>query len=397
MVIDDGRLWVALARSGAANYSIDGAGGMVLHNVVPVPGNTQALLPLGTRVLVGAEEGPLVYDADAGPGASPLFFDPRGHGVARSVAVSDDGFAYVAAAVRGVQTFAITDDAGRPLDQPTYLGQTPTPSAIGPFNTRTANVLVDGERILVGDARAGLAVLDRHDPRNPVLVGSLRSLDQVGAMQLRGQVLFACDDNAGLVVYDVSVSSAPAEVARAMFPTDPHEGCHDLVLSGDVLFMAGTLHLAAVDVSDPRHPVVRTEVTTPEEAGFVSIAAIDATRVLGLTADADYEGKRNLIARVQLFDVTDPFDPRWVWASQDLGGTGFSDALAVRGDIAFVAARDAGVWIFDVSNPDAPLAEGLVTMPGLPRGVTPVGDRVFVAEQEGGLGVIKTGMLPGGH
>jgi hypothetical protein len=182
-----------------------------------------------------------------------------------------------------------------------------------------------------------------------------------------------------------------------MFPTDPHEACHDLLLSGDVLFMGGALHLGAVDVSDPRHPVVRAEVPTPEEAAFVSIAAIDATHVLGLTADADYEGKRNVIARLQLFDVTDPFDPRWVSASQDLGGTGLSDGLAVRGDIAFVAARDAGVWIFDVSNPDAPLAEGLVAMPGVPRGVTPVGDRVFVAEQEGGLGVIKTGMLPGGH
>ena len=397
MVVDDDRLWVALARSGAASYSIDGAGGMVLHNVVPVPGNTQAVLPLGTRILVGAEEGPLVYDADAGAGASPIFFDPRGHGVARSVSLSDDGFAYVAAAVRGVQTFAITDDAGQPLDQPTYLGQTPTPSAIGPFDTRAGNVLVDGQRILVGDARAGLAVLDRHDPRNPVLVGSLRSSDQVTALQLRENVLFACDDNAGLVVYDVSVDSAPAEVARTTFLTGVPEACHDLLLSGDVLFMAGTLHLAAVDVSDPRHPVVRAQVTTPEEAGFVSIAAIDATHVLALTADVDYEGKRNFIVRLQVFDVTDPFDPRWAGASADLGGAGLSDGLAVRGDIAFVAARDAGVWIFDVSNPDALLAEGLVAMPGVPRGVTPGGDRVFVAEQEGGLGVIKTGKLPGGH
>jgi len=397
MKVDDGRLWVALARSGAAAYFIDGAGGMVLNNVVPVAGNSQAVLPLGTRVLVGAEEGPLVYDANAGEGASPLFFDPRGHGVARSVVVSDDGFAYVAAAVRGVQTFAVTDDVGRLLDQPTYLGQTPTPSAIGPFDTRAGNVLLDGQRILVGDGRAGLAVLDRHDPRNPVLVGSLRPLDQLSALQLREDVLFACDDNAGLVVYDISVSSAPTEVARAQFLTDPHEACHDLLLAGDVLFMGGTVRLAAVDVSDPRHPVVRTEVTTPEEATFVSIAAIDATHVLALTADVDYEGRRNFISRLQVFDVSDPFDARWVSASQDLGGAGLSDGLAVRGDIAFVAARDAGVWIFDVSNPDAPLAEGLVAMPGAPRGVTPGDDRVFVAEQEGGLGVIKTGKLPGGH
>jgi hypothetical protein len=299
--------------------------------------------------------------------------------------------------VRGVQTFAITDAAGLPVDQPTYIGQTSTPSAIGPFNSRTAAVLLDGQRILVGDARAGLAVLDRHDATNPVLVGSLPALDNVSAMQLRGDLLFACDNNAGLVVYDVAVSSAPAEVARTRFVPDPHESCNDLLLSGDVLFMAGTLHLAAVDVSDPRHPTILTEVTTPEEAIFQSVAAIDATHLLALTADLDFEGRRNFISRLQLFDVTDPFAPRWVSSSDDLGGSGLYDGLSVRGDIAFVAARDAGVWIFDVSRPDAPLAEGLVAMPGLARGLTPASDRVYVAEDEGGLGVVKTGKLPPAH
>src|SRR5262249_19531386 len=139
------------------------------------------------------------------------------------------------------------------------------------FDIRAAEVLAAPGAVFVGDGRAGLSIFDAARRRNPVEAASAPSHDQVEALERSGDTLFACHDNAGLFVYDVADLAAPVEIGHLELDPSGTE-CQSLRLSGNLLYIGGAKVLGTADVSDPAHPVLLGQTTTPDHADFASLA-----------------------------------------------------------------------------------------------------------------------------
>jgi hypothetical protein len=410
LVLDGNRLWVPALYSGAPSYTLDGLGGMQLANVVPVAGSAQALVPGGDHVFVGAEEGLVVFPSDATAGTPPTWFDPHGHGLVRSLSVPANAVLYAAASVRGLQTFALTN----PL-APALVDVESTPATRVPVDIRAASVLAGPDSLYVGDGRVGLTAFDLAAPAHPVEGQSAPAHDHVGAMA-RGGVddgaLFACHDNAGVYAYDVSGANAtaPQEIGHLEF-TPTHEACEALLLDGNRLYIGGHDHLGVADVTDPAHPTMLTQVAALDGGSFLALAKVRIVgrptapgtglgtltiALLAVTSAPDPMGFHGRTTRLTSFSLADPAHPSLAWSSPDLRGGPGADGLAVARDVAFVAAKDAGVYVFDVSAPLAPVLEGRFDTPGSAIGARLARGRgvLYLAQGEGGVAAVNLGRLP---
>jgi hypothetical protein len=81
-----------------------------------------------------------------------------------------------------------------------------------------------------------------------------------------------------------------------------------------------------------------------------------------------------------------PFAPSLVGAYDTPGG---AYAVAVAGDLAFVADLGAGLQIINITNPGSPTFVGTYDTPGIAYSVAVDGDLAFVADDEFGLQIIN--------
>lgn len=384
LVRDGDSLFTAAGRTGAVRVQLDGVGGMALMASLPVGGQGYVAAPAGSALLVGTEGGLLSFDRAAPDGSAPLSSSDVGHGVVRAVAIVGD-HAYAAASTRGLQTFAITDGA-----PPTLIDRDDSPGAstadIAAFNALAAEGFV-----VLGDGRAGVTLYDTSDATNPIERGSVPAMDRIAGMDRVGSTVYACDDNAGLMIIDITSLAAPVLLARLPFVVG--DQCLDVKARDGLLFVAGGTHLSVVDVSDPNNPTWKGEFVMPAGDSVGSLA-FAGSELLGTTSVADYEGTFGRSHRLQVFDLSDPAHPGLAWASDDLGG---ASTVTVVGDVAFVAAGDLGIHVFDISDPFAPLFEGTIDTPGNSMSVASTASALYVAEGAGGLQRIRTGPLPTDH
>jgi hypothetical protein len=91
--------------------------------------------------------------------------------------------------------------------------------------------------------------------------------------------------------------------------------------------------------------------------------------------------------RLVILDVSDPARPVVVGQTGALPGVVLG--LAVAGSYAYVADRDAGLRVVDVSDPDAPVEIGFYDTPGSASGVALIGSYAYVADGDSGLRVIN--------
>jgi hypothetical protein len=247
-----------------------------------------------------------------------------------------------------------------------------------------------GSVVALGDGRAGVTLYDASDPANPVEAGSIAGDDLVTNMAARGSILFACDDNWGVLIADLSDPDKPVRLGGIPFDPVGSDKCYDVLVSDDTLFVASRFTLTIADVSDPEEPLVLA--SEPLRAGdAVTGLALSGRHLFAATVVADYEGRQGTTHRLQVFDVGDPGAPRRAYMSDDLGGVA---GIAVAGDVLFLAALDIGVYVFDVSEPAAPVLEGLFATPGFAGQLDATRDALYVAQDQGGIQPVHTGLLP---
>lgn len=380
---DGNTLLAANERSGVSRFTLAGDGGITYDGSYGVEGHARAALISGDAVLIAAEEGLVVHDL-ATPGATPLWYDPMGHGVARAVAVVGDR-AYVAASFRGLQTF----DLGDPL-APELIDRDTSPASRA-HDIAAFSIAAVEDAILLGDGRAGLTIYDATDPSNPVEGANLDAQDRFAGFVVADDVIYACDDNAGVTIVDVSDRGAPAVLASLYYSAIPSiDQCVDVLLVGTTLYVGGRVALRTADVSDPSSPVWTGEVIIPTRDSVRSLDIVGDHLLVG-TRRPDWEGRNNQDNRLHVFDGASTGAPELVWVSEDLGAGG---EITVTGDKAFVAAGDVGIFVFDLSDPAAPVLEGTIATRGSAIHVAPGATALYSASGAGGLEAIATGPLP---
>ena len=120
---------------------------------------------------------------------------------------------------------------------------------------------------------------------------------------------------------------------------------HDLVLSGNLLFLAATSgDLQIVDVSNTSQPSVSGSQTLPGQA-------------YGVAVDAGIAYVASTFNGVQIVNAFDPAHP-FILSTFDTPSYAWD--LEIQNDIAFVADRIDGLYILDISDPANPQQLALV-------------------------------------
>jgi hypothetical protein len=382
-VFADGKLFAASAMTGGVRYSVSG-GAVVEEARVNVPGRVNSATVADGLLYLGTESGLAVFDSTMSSNDTPVYLEANGWGVTRAAAPSTDGaFVYVASTSRGLETY----QANTPSDL-VLVDLDVTPGVERDIGV--VNVVVSGNRLLVGDGRAGFHLFDVSQPDNPNSMGELPGGDTVSAIAPGNGVVYACADNQGLLVIDVS-GSAPVQLEKLQFNTIVG-ACRELELVDDYLYVAGGNGIAVLSVTAPELPALVSTLILPADDAISDLARYE-NHLLASTFVGDYEGTLGLAQRFLVFDITDRTAPRRVFKSPDLAASG---PIWVAGDKAFVAGGPTGVLVWGLANPDEPQLEGTIEVTGSAFRVTASasGDLLYVAERGGGLGFVPVGPLP---
>ena len=91
--------------------------------------------------------------------------------------------------------------------------------------------------------------------------------------------------------------------------------------------------------------------------------------------------------RVEVLDVSDASNPILVGRTDVLPGS--VSSIAVAGNTAYVTTGNSGLCIFDIANPESPVAIGRYDTPGQAYDVVLAGSQAYIADGTAGLHVVN--------
>lgn len=109
----------------------------------------------------------------------------------------------------------------------------------------------------------------------------------------------------------------------------------------------------------------------------------------GIITDITVVGNKAYInegSSLTILDISQPATPHVLGKTRSLSA--FITGIVVRGDLAYVTAGDAGLNIFDVSNPADPFRVGFYDTPGIANDVYVSGVYAYIADDDQGLRVV---------
>lgn len=230
---------------------------------------------------------------------------------------------YVADGASGVQVV----DCSTPAYS-TIIGSYDTPN-------NATRLALQGNTLFVGDG-SSVQILDVSNPATPVYVDAI-TLADVRDIGLAGGVLVIGTD-AGLYTYSVGSMVTDFVLVDSYSAYD----AYDVAYQGNIAYVAaGADGLVVLDVSNPANPILLDQTsygTTP----FYTTVDVD-----GDTAYITNRG--NAGSGLTSFNVTDPTNVA------QLGSNYFSDPydLAVSGNTLFLADGTLGVYLMNITDPNA--------------------------------------------
>lgn len=380
-----------VARSGDELYVADGSAGLRVLDISD-PANPQ---PIGSFDTPGEAfdvvvDGDFAYVADGSAGLRVLdVSDPATPvsliaqviaGTALSLTQVGD-FLYVGTDVAVVAVF-IADPA-----IPLVFGSAGVAGGAKAIEYR-------GDRLFVAAGASGLHILDCSNPASPSLLGSAASAGFASDVAIDGRTLLIADGLGGARTFDLSDPNNPAFLA-AFAPGDSIVG---VAVRGNTAYAAAGNALIYFDLTDPSAPVEVARIASTSPLSSVLLAGSEGFFGAGVSGVECYSlGFR--AAPAPPLVASDP-------------GIGRRDVV-VRGDLAYVAASEDGVLVYDVSDPPNPVVVGFYDTPGTAYNVEVDGDYVYVADfdsllvldfsnpasptQVGSLGLPATGLHHSGN
>jgi hypothetical protein len=187
----------------------------------------------------------------------------------------------------------------------------------------------------------------------PVDLGFLETDRWTHRLAVSGTHAYIIGREGFLLVVDLSDPAAPREVATLMtaaYGADiATNGSNAYLLIEDIGEQCHGLQI--VDVSDPTRPTAFAEWSGHTLCGFADPKAIAISGSHVLIGAASW---------LLVVDVSDPSQPYEVARVATP-----AEAIAIRGPLAFIAAAESGLRIFDISEPLTPEPVGLVTLDGI--------------------------------
>ena len=201
--------------------------------------------------------------------------------------------------------------------------------------------------------------MDFTDPAHPVLRDFFDTPGYVQGMAVTDRHAFVADDEAGLIILDISNPAALRQVGH--YPT--RGPLTRIAVSGNLAYLGLEGGLVILDVTDPAKPI---RVGIWSTSNPVRDLAVQGTTVFVLEAGKGLE----------ILDVRQPGNPVLVgshaWVMDAV-------ALAVQGDFVFLANGARGLQVIDVSNPAKPEWVAGYATSGPAEDVAASGNHVWLA------------------
>jgi len=327
-----------------------------------IGGGTYAIAVSGNTVLIGEGTNLVAIDASTPqqPNLSARLRLP-GHPQAILIAGS---MAFVKTSVYA--------DGYQPALQLVDIHDLSRPELRASYTTATMPA-VSGNMIYLA-AFDGLHIIDASDPSQPVERGVYSAPFYPSRVALTGS-LVVLTEASKLHVFDVRDPARPTLVGQI----GPLDTAANLQIQGTLAYLAGNMQLQIIDLADPTAPVIRGQIALPVSARALrvdgAIAYITAAR-----SNSIFEVPQTLL----LVDVGAPSAPALRGSYQT---TGEIASIQVASGMALVAAKDAGLQVLDVSQPDTPSLRASYA-PGAVYDVRIVDGLAYLAVDGRGLDIV---------
>lgn len=236
-------------------------------------------------------------------------------------------------------------------------------------------VAAAGQYVYLAAGGAGLRIFNVHKPDTPVQLGSLNTWANSVTLYEKDDKRYACLTDGDLRLVDVSDPENPLEIGQVLTPGY----AANAAVMGDFAYVAdGTKGLQVVDISQPAQPQLLGNLVLPGYAyGVVVWRDETSGKTYAYLANGSDGGLR-------LVDVSDPAMP--LETALILEKIDARD-LALHEQRLLAAGGEAGLLIFDLSRPEAPIMLGRYDTNGYALGVTAAGASAFVADGSGLLSI----------
>ncbi|NEP84880.1 MAG: hypothetical protein F6K39_46335, partial [Okeania sp. SIO3B3] len=182
----------------------------------------------------------------------------------------------------------------------------------------------------------GVQIIDVSDPAAPEVLETSISIDEVWAVDVRGDHLFTASSTEGVLIYELgNLGGGPFQYNdTAVFEDVAVAGDFAYLVSSDVF--SNEMDLTVVDISEavPQFRPLTGTYSTPGQAVKVAV-------------QGDYAYVAGMSRGLQFFNVSDPENP------YHLGRTYIDGAtcdLVVQGPYVFTADGSDGFGIYDLSE-----------------------------------------------
>ncbi len=216
-------------------------------------------------------------------------------------------------------------------------GWDPAGTLGGPDPARALALTADGR--LLAAFPAGVGILDLSDPAAPAFVGFLATEAPVRELAADGDRFVALTDNSTLW-YGLLTAGQPPAWGDSLGIDDP---VGRIALDGPTATLViDDRALLTIDVRDPKHLTVGAFVIPP--VGVLDLATAQGLAYVGTSLDRFY-----------VYDISDPGTITFVGSPRD----GLASGAAIAVDFPTVyAAAGGSIYIYDVSDPAAPVRTG---------------------------------------
>jgi hypothetical protein len=308
-------------------------------------------------------------------------------------------YAYVASYYADMDVVDISDPAN-----PSHVEFLP--------NTHAAvDIVTIGDYLYVATGGKSIDVYSLADPAHPAFVRTAAAIDNIYRIFDVGGYLYVSEQNKVIVVNSLLNPAYPSPV-YTLTPPDSGSVTYRPAArrSGDVLVLVAYTDVLIYDVSDPRNPEYKSQLTVPNSiseavndgnrlylsswnsgAKIFDISDLNSPVELGDYATLDYPAGKNLKvvgdyafvaggpAGLQVVDVSSPTDPQ---VAVTLPLTGSASEIKVDGSVAYLTTDGGGLFKVDISNPLTPTVIGTYPIEAFVTDLQLSGDYAYVTAQD---------------
>jgi hypothetical protein len=303
---------------------------------------------------------------------------------------------------------AILDHIHHPAGDQSYpaIPEAPTINPISHIGGPVHTVQVQGHYVYAGFGQE-LAVLDITHPSQPKIASSILALGEIQDLYIDGNYLylaFLSNINntsgvffkAGLQIIDIHNPAVPVQLGSVETSTCTFNahiaakgglaflGANECQAFGGIIQSTGA-SLYPIDVSTPMTPKVLDTFIYHEEMPFSTY---------GIAASGDFAyvtSYENSGGKLKVFNIS----PLSVDFMHQVGSVDAANpnAIAIGDDYAFLTSEKltpdtAGIQVVDIQSPESPQVVTSYVLPGSPQGISISGGYAFVAAGRAGLRIV---------